>query len=725
MDRHGVATWDGAFAVESCTYTASHGISPGVANLRILPQSDFPSETSDLVISDGAASVTIPGCKIERMEILQDGDGFSWSLSILDRRWKWRDLGRISGTYNQPDPHGKLIPWTIRSPKELAILCLQAMGEKRYTIDLPPGLDREVGRKFAAKNPPWIGVIPVTGTNPPVNWESETPAVALQNLCELFGRHVIYQLATDSILIAIPGRGNPLPDGSIARETPSIKAPEIPSGVGVVGGPTKYQARFLLEAVGEEWDGSYRPIDQLSYAPRVGGAVQVTTITAHTTGSNTFFLYVNDGDIGEFSQGARFTTSDSIAHNAVLDLAAAINASQDPRVKGVVTASVAGDELTLTGLTLGVSFGVWASVGFPIVGEGFFCAKTTQKATPDAPSWRYSGGIGMFGVRETDRLTYVDAVRLAQKSVFRTYRLRDVGLKGKGPIVVPGYGPLKRRQQLLLLPTKVEQVTPQPIDPNLRNVVNQQIVLDFYNGYSRDKPAACYGSTSKLKGLGGAYAMWTPSLGKENSFDSEQIFYPFAIDAEQQIVTFTSPIYRTKGGEYFPATPILETGVLIRNAETNELESYQTARRLGNASGSTNFAFRKYIDVQLNMIGDYDEKNNVTGVRLLEADAVMRARYYLDGLAAQYPTEAADTREYNGIVAIDLDGAISQVTWEVGGDGASTTASANTEHSVYVPPYPARRRSEFLRPAQQAALQDDARINMSHPFNVWLYSGPP
>lgn len=80
---------------------------------------------------------------------------------------------------------------------------------------------------------------------------------------------------------------------------------------------------------------------------------------------------------------------------------------------------------------------------------------------------------------------------------------------------------------------------------------------------------------------------------------------------------------------------------------------------------------------------------------LLEADPLMRASYYLAGLEAQYLAAESLTIRYNGLEAVDLDGAIQQVTWttDVQG-GCDTVASRNCEHHLYVPPYPARRRLE-------------------------------
>jgi hypothetical protein len=103
--------------------------------------------------------------------------------------------------------------------------------------------------------------------------------------------------------------------------------------------------------------------------------------------------------------------------------------------------------------------------------------------------------------------------------------------------------------------------------------------------------------------------------------------------------------------------------------------------------------------VQLEVTSSYDKANNLLKYGLLEADAILRADYYISGMLQPYLVSAAQTLEYNGIAAISLDGAISQVTWNVGPQGASTTASRNTEHDVNIPPYPARRRREYLLPA--------------------------
>jgi hypothetical protein len=220
-----------------------------------------------------------------------------------------------------------------------------------------------------------------------------------------------------------------------------------------------------------------------------------------------------------------------------------------------------------------------------------------------------------------------------------------------------------------------------------------------------------------LKSGGAVNAFWVPGLGRKNTKASDQIFVDFSVDPENQLVIFANHVFKVDGNRYLPSVPVLQTGVMIRNANSNALEAFVAGKTLGGVTDNTLTAVRTYSDVQYNVIGQYSDQHNITGLVLndqFQIDAQKRASYYVEGLAAQFITSAALTRDYNGIMPLQLDGAISQITWEVGGNGALTTASRNTEHSIWVPPYPARRRAEFLRPAQQAAINQAAPNNF-HP----------
>lgn len=272
-DLFGQARWPGVPAFLDCTYTCSWGITPGVATLTVSPRLIEIAEVGDLVLSDGARAVTIPDCKVIRPSG-QRTPQESVTLLIEDHRWRWR-FGAISGRYNVPaertstvplverplNPAGNppapppvpppgeepVWPWTRKDSRQLATLCLLAMGEAQFDV--------------SALDP--------TAT-PPTEWDAANPAVALQQIAEAQGCVVVYRPDAGSVLIAKRGEGAELPAGTILGQTGGLDAKVRPSRVVLYGAPVRFQVRFKLEAVGVEFDGRILPIDKLSYRPAGG-----------------------------------------------------------------------------------------------------------------------------------------------------------------------------------------------------------------------------------------------------------------------------------------------------------------------------------------------------------------------------------------------------------------------------------------------------------------------
>jgi hypothetical protein len=721
---HGTASWPGAIGIESCSGTVSQGTSPGVFTLVIHPQDTFPATHGTLEISDSFNEpVVLPGCRLDNVRSEKDDSGERWICTIVDRRWRWRDLGLIRGSYNQLDPHGKLIPWTIKSPTELAELCLLAMGEDRYDLNLPPGLPSSIGQGQTAFLPTGT-VFPPTGTNPPVDWYATPPAQALQQVAELFGCRVVYRVNDDSILVTPNGRGDFLPDGSIHKQGPAVKSPETPDAVGVIGAPTRYQVRLRLEPVGIDYDGTYRPIDRLSYAPLLPGkpgtpgqpqiSLAVVSYDGTTAGVHyQIFLAAPEGS--EPDQGVLFEyvavppldTDATIAQT----LASLINASTNPAIKGVLTASAAGNTVTITGTANGKAFAFLAQLSggtFPagnsLEGNTTQLAAADTKGEPPQVGWAYcppplfpsvraTAGLPGLGVQATDRLTLQQALDLARRSVWKCYRVINVGASGDGPIHVPGYGPIKRRQQLVISDTQVDQVTPHPGDEDLRSPDGEAFNFDLYNGYSRDRRAVVYGSAA-IENFNAMGVFHKDVV--HNTPPGTKLPFTFSVDPVQQVITLGEHVYFFEDNQYQDPDLTLQCAVSVRNADTNQLEAYARIVALPGQGGLTNPKVEYHPDVQLNITSNYDSDNHLLAVSLLEDDAIRRADYYLSGLAAKYRESNAQTLTYNGIIPIDCDGAISQVSWSVGPGGAETVASYNTEHDPWVAPYPARRRAELL-----------------------------
>lgn len=712
VTRYGRAVWPGVVGPVHCSYTTSHGITPGVAVLSINPQPPVFPDEADLLLDDGVTKVLLRSCKVRALKRSGDVEG-GWvdTLEILDRRWKWT-LGAISGSFNQLDDNKKLIPWTIRSPAELAKMLLDAMGEVGYEIDMPPGFNSDVAALATRLNPPWMGVTPMTGTNPPVNWEAEVPAVALANLCELFGRRVIWRWKTDSVLITVPGIGANLPPGSVATSSPSIRSAMKPAGVGVIGAPTRYQGKWLLEPVGEEWHGALVPINELSYAPLLPARVQIVNVYGRENSDGnlgiTYQVSLNYAGSDPSGIDASYFTYNPVGGDTMLDvvtdLAAQINA--DPNWGGWVTAATrdgSADDwwMTITSKdaeqdprTRDFTFAT-TSV---LVTDGIWRASIAQAGASERPGWELCMPPQGYwnSVREVPgSLTKLEAVRLAQKTVWRCFRV-VANPDGTTPLAVPGYGYVARRQQLLLEDSKVELINP-PTD-FLNEFVSVyrmgEIAFNFYNGYSHCRPMAVYGTVA-LAGTGGDL-LWGGS-SMDFTDPSQPLLFDFTVDPTQQTVTCSRYLFNlTADGKVADPRLVLETAVQVRDANSNAIsrfvmeKPFPDPRRLldilrsggrdhtGVTTGfyrpspRTNYAYTERNDVQVGVIGHY------TG-----AEAVVKVVDISSNVAS--PTAGVRYRVGLGVQGTDpLDAplfapATNSMEWEYtagGGDGWDDVANS-------------------------------------------------
>lgn len=796
-DRWGRFNWPGIVSPRLLTYTMSHGVQAGQATIRCNPQVGQFAMFGDLTIYDGADEpVVLRGCKVNRVEETRGPDGIEWQITIFDGRWRWRETGWVSAYANQLDPHGKFIPWTIRSPIELAELCLKQMGVTRFKIDLPKGLTSADGRNI--KDFLATGVnFPVSGVNPPVDWFYEKPHTVLEQLADTFGCRVVPRWREDEVWIVQKGNGDDLPPGSISSQTPAVNQSETPDGCMVVGAPTRFQTRLALQAVGEDWDGILRPINDLSYAPQGGSGVKhKVTITGTYKAHYQYYAIVNG-----FQVGGGYQTGEVTMAQIVSAIASGISGSNDPNVSGVISASASGDVLTLEATRVGVAFDVGTALLYDSaqptrVPNPQWKATIVQNAKAGGADWSRSFPPLFPGVRATDRLTLSAARELARKTVWKYYQLTggDVADEKK-PINIPGYGTLKMRQQLTLLDTQCAQVVPAAPDFNIRMRDGTPWIQNQYNGYSRDVPAACYGSilstlsahvwnlqSSKNglntadppKKLGGgvnltvgavAYSLfpdawkvskadigkqitiaasfpkwgggtftitdtttdgawlvapttgvapgtnggvwdWNPALPIPKYDKWPQVQVDFSIDSVYQCIKFSGPVYKWgPGGTILEPKLILQTAVQVRDPDTNAYVAYTDTQLFPGATNKQRpmLAVEKHEDVQLNVIPTYNDSNVVTSVKRLEDDPINRARYYLEGMIARLQVTGSACQCYNGIVPAQLDGAISQITWEVGMPGASggakTTISKNFEHNTNQLPFGARRRAEALQSA--------------------------
>jgi hypothetical protein len=270
-DPQGLVSYPGLQTFTKAEYVLSQGISPGKCTIE-LPQElvDSLEATGDLTITYADQSITLPNCLLDSAHIDQSEKGYIARVTILDRRWQWK-FGYISGHYNLRMPGGanadegfnssagsnqddsdrnKIRLGTEQAPRDLATLCLQAMGEQNYDVSALPNDPR-----------------------PEVDWSWTNPAEALQTLCEGLGCRIVYWLEDDSVHIVSVGQGQPLPDNGLQTFiSQGVNPPNTPSSLRLVGGPWIYQGFIPLTAVGIDTDGSVQPLNSLSYKPKGGWA---------------------------------------------------------------------------------------------------------------------------------------------------------------------------------------------------------------------------------------------------------------------------------------------------------------------------------------------------------------------------------------------------------------------------------------------------------------------
>lgn len=243
-DIQGNFTFPGLVGIRKASYTLTHGVSPSVSLVELLPQ-DISNIHGTMVFSS-PDTISFPGSKIIASTVRKSGSGWVMIVKIADRRWKFVETGEISGVFNLRQEDESIDSSTEITPQQIAFRCFVAMGEVLFDISALPNLSR-----------------------PELILESENPAQVLSGLCDDLGCRVV--LGTDNRMrIRRAGVGASLPTASIMSPSFSSDIPDIPDSVKVIGGKTRFQSRWTLEAVGEDTDGSIKPVDDLSYKPADG-----------------------------------------------------------------------------------------------------------------------------------------------------------------------------------------------------------------------------------------------------------------------------------------------------------------------------------------------------------------------------------------------------------------------------------------------------------------------
>lgn len=231
-----------SYPVEA-TYTQTVGFQADIALLRCLPQVGNLPFGGTLTLSWSPDTATLPDCIVDIGASNLSPDGRFLILKVKDRREWWKKAAPISGEYNTVRV-GYYITERQRSLRQLGTLLMTALGEPFADVSALP-----------------------TNVYPPVSWECADVVEAAQTLFEEHGYSVALGFDSEAVTVVQLGVGASLSDTYKFIGSDTIDPKEVPQYVRNCFRNSAAQVRLKLEPVGRDLDGSWVPIDYLSYAP--------------------------------------------------------------------------------------------------------------------------------------------------------------------------------------------------------------------------------------------------------------------------------------------------------------------------------------------------------------------------------------------------------------------------------------------------------------------------
>tara|TARA_B100000519_G_scaffold25799_1_gene18129 strand:+ start:30592 stop:32292 length:1701 start_codon:yes stop_codon:yes gene_type:complete len=235
--------------------TVGPGVQPATCTVTFTTEAlaSLTSPVNDLVFLQGSREIfRVKDCHVVRAS----GHSLKSKMvrcTIMDWRWRWQ-YGYINGSYNireSKEQGSSSTEWKReKTPQELATLLLEALGEKNFDVKSLPN-----------------------DTRPTVNWQGARADSELTRLCSSLGCYPAPDYKQDRVVIHKMGDGSP-PNiqSGVIQEVRTMGVRPLPGTIRVVGGPSLFQTRLRLEAVGVDTDGSVKPLEEISYLKDRSGA---------------------------------------------------------------------------------------------------------------------------------------------------------------------------------------------------------------------------------------------------------------------------------------------------------------------------------------------------------------------------------------------------------------------------------------------------------------------
>ena len=204
-------------------------------------------------------------------------------------------------------------------------------------------------------------------------------------------------------------------------------------------------------------------------------------------------------------------------------------------------------------------------------------------------------------------------------------------------------------------------------------------------------------------------------------------FGGFGVDTKRGIVQFGEPVYLNGGTIEYPryaaASIRLTCSFNIREIHNNWAH-HRYSKTIPIPGGDPSLPPKVITqeDIEYQVIASWaDDPNGISAgivsVRDNTANIDAWINYYLNAELRKLQNRQQRQLKYIGLVPINPNGLIQQVTWSVGPNGATTKCGLNTEYSIGQPRYETRRffenfRNDTFRLLQQRAIaRDRLRFN--------------
>jgi hypothetical protein len=217
-----------------------------------------------------------------------------------------------------------------------------------------------------------------------------------------------------------------------------------------------------------------------------------------------------------------------------------------------------------------------------------------------------------------------------------------------------------------------------------------------------------------------------PAAGADGAYKSPFYNRGFTLDTARGLVIFNEPVYRNSTPTEAKVTPapaqlVLRAKCQVRDSETLALARHIHERSTGGELGTSPQYLRRE-ELVVSHVPTYDADTyaspltGATDPRLVDSvkstaeEISSAADHYIDAALDEYTQPQPRQVQMAGLHPLDLDGVIQQVTYSVGGAGATTTIARGSEPSIVATSHGERRYSEAASQAISQARRSRGSI---------------